>query len=402
MADNNTPVVTGTEKPEAQTAQQGSAAPAPAAPAATENKLSAFDDDAWSNEPVVEEPAKQEPPKTADPAKPAPAASTTKEEGGDEVVDANEYLKRELEYDSWDAAKKDLAELRQLRTTAPKAQKFEEVVKEKEEDIYNYLRAKRELANVTTLDAAKPEDAARIIKMNLQYENKDLTQDEINYLFNKQYSLPKKPVQKEDQDDDDYQEQVRSWEEVTTDRKMAISIAAKMAKPKLTQYATTLAIPEINIGTPAPAAPSPQDVAAVEQMQKDYFQAVSKGVKEFKSFDVEYKEDNISIPIKYEVSDQDRAKVEPILKSLATDISYFEKRWGNPDGSMNAAKMAEDIFLLENRGNVFQKIANEAATQRLALDVQSRSNIQLDGGNGGNIPNRTTTDVPFAEEVWNN
>lgn len=396
MADQNTPAVVGTQTPEAQTAQQGGAT---AASNAINND--AFDDDSWGNEPVNE--VAEEP--TGEPAKtsePAPAATEKKDD--EQVVDANEYLKKELGYDDWGTAKKEIDELRQLRTTTPKAQKFDEVVKEKEQDIYDYLHTKRQLENVQKLDLTNPDNAAKLIKMNLQLKHKDLTPEEIDYQFNREYGIPKKPAQKADQDEDEYAEVVQEWEEKVKDRKMAISIAAKIAKPEITQYASTLAIPEIHISQPAAQQPSPQDVAAAKQVQDEYFQAVSKGVSDFKGFEVEYKEGkDVSIPIKFEVTNEDRAKVEPILKSLATDITYFEKRWADPKtGAINVAKMAQDIFLLENQGSVFQKIANEAASQRMLFDAKNRSNIQLDGADGGNVPNRQGSDMSLAEEVWNN
>lgn len=400
MADNNT-----TTTPAAPASATPGGAPAASAttPASTTAApaITGFDDNDWEDTPSAPaaNPEKEEegtPGTTPENI----AASTTKPKEDEEIVDANVYLKKELGYDDWGAAKKEIEELRQLKINAPKAHKFDEFVKEKEDDVYNYLRAKKELANVQTLDASKVEDAAKLIKLNLQYKHKDLTADEITYLYNREYALPKKPVQKEDQDDDEYRDAVADWEERVREKQMSISIAAKMAKPELAQVATTLAIPEINISAPAPQQPTPQEVEAAKAQQEAYFQAVGKGVKDFTGFNVEYKEGDTSVPIKYEVSNEDRAKVEPILKSMATDFSYFEKRWMNADGSINTSKMASDIFLVENQGMIFQKLVNEAATQKQLLDQKQRSNIQLDSPDGGSAPNRQPANVNFGDEVW--
>ena len=168
------------------------------------------------------------------------------------VVDDNEYLKTNLGFETWDAAKAELETLRQKAQTAQEI-KYENEVSEKlakafqsgkVDEVYEYLDQQRRLDKYLNGEVNE-ETAADIIKLGMRLNHKELTDDEINYKFNKTYGIPKEPVQGSVEDDDAFEERKQEWQErVEAIRKEKI-IDAKLAKPQLEAAKQKLVRPKI-------------------------------------------------------------------------------------------------------------------------------------------------------------
>jgi hypothetical protein len=132
----------------------------------------------------------------------------------EEIVDADEWIKREFNWESADAAKTEIEELRKLKDNATsqaeiefaneQSAKFFKLLQDgKEDELYSFLENKKRIDRLTTSDIDR-NTAADIIKLSMQQKYKDLTQDEIEYKFKKQFSIPSKPVQRDIETDDEY------------------------------------------------------------------------------------------------------------------------------------------------------------------------------------------------------
>ena len=123
-----------------------------------------------------------------------------------ETVDADEFLAKETGWKSWDEAKAAKAELDEYKKL-PKSEQAKFSPEEREkifEDAYPILQSKKQLERAEKLDASKPKDAAEIIKLDLALKNKDLTQDDVDFIFSEKYEVPDKPKKTDDIDDDEY------------------------------------------------------------------------------------------------------------------------------------------------------------------------------------------------------
>lgn len=341
--------------------------------AATDTSVDAGQNNPFSETSWVESPTPQ-----AAPEKVAAFPTTV---AAETPFDQNAYLKEKLGFDDWDSAKTQVEELRKLKDIIPakvETKSFAEAMKEKEDDVFNYLSQKKQLDKVSKIDLLKASDAAEVLRTSLQYKYKDLSPEEINYKFNRQFAMPKKPVQTDDQTDGEYEESVSSWKEQVSEVEKEMIIEAKLVRPELAKYQSELIMPDIPLSAPQSPQPTADEIAEYEAAKVAYYKAVDKGLNDLKDFKAQYKDEEVDIPIAYEVTKEEKAAIKPILESLNTDFSYFGKRWANDDGSLNAKKMAEDIHLLENQGRIFQKFTNEAGTQRLAYKIKKDSNIQLE------------------------
>ncbi len=315
---------------------------------------------------------------------PAPAPAPTPEPAAD-VFDANEYVKTRFGFDTEEQAIEQLRVLREKAQT-PAEHKFaneqsrqfyEAISGGKEDDIYKYLNDKKQLERAGKLDLSKPSEAAEILRLTMQYKYPDLSPDEIQDYFQETYVKPDKPQQAfDDVDGTVYNADLAKWQQQCEAIDKRIIREAKMAKPDLAKYKSELILPKIEGAPAVQVEPSQEDLANAEKQKQEFFQQVDKGLGTLKGYAATYKDKDVEIPVSFDITPEDKAKVKPIVESLFTDFSYLQNRWQNKDGSWNTTLMAEDIHNMENRGSIHQKFVNDSAAKMLERKraIPSRQN----------------------------
>lgn len=347
------------------------------------SQINPFDENSWSEQPIVENKGNSENVSNGN----VPRGNEDNKE--EKIFDANAYLKEQLGFEDWGSAKTQIEEWRKPKEAQTPAEikfaneeskrLFDAWKDGKEDEVYAYLDQKRKLENAEKMDISKATDAAEILKLNLQYKHKDLTKDEVEYLFNREYALPAKPAQRDDQTDEEYEQSLSVWKQQVADVERGMVIQAKLAKPELAKYKNEIIAPEIPKAEPKLNEPTPEELENLRKWETAYLQDVDKGLTTLKGYTTRFKDEEVEIPISYEISNEEKTALKPIMESLGKGYDYFAKRWLNQDGSVNTALMGEDLYLLEYKERVFQKIANESGSQRLVLKMKDSSNIQLGG-----------------------
>lgn len=360
----------------------------------------------WNGEAPAQQ---QQPAPISEPPKPEPP----KEEF--QYVAPEEWLKQNYGWDNVDAGKAELAELRKLKeqaqtpaehTFANDAAKkyYEAITGGKRDDLYNILHQQRQLERLEKLPLANATEAAEIIKANLQYKHQDLTQDEVNFLYKKRYSLPAKPIQG-DQEDADYAVQLESWKQAVQEKEQEIVIEAKLAKPELAKYKSELVLPDIpKVANEQPQI-SQEDLAKYEAFKNNFQQKLASDYQNFKGFSVTAKDGDVQLPVTYAISPEELAVSKQMLENLNVN-EFLDQRWFDEQGNPKINQMQEDLYLLTNRDKVFQKIANESAAQRYAHHQKIQNNIKLNGVNNGAPtvtaqPDTKAEQHQMAEFLWN-
>jgi len=351
-----------------------------------------FSDNNWSTAPVA---PTDNNPITEQGNEPAAATSSpdTQEE---EIVDADEWLKREFNWESADAAKAELEELRKLRETASsqadiefaneQSAKFFKLLQEgKEDDLYSFLENKKRIDRLAAADL-NSSTAAEIIKLNMAQKYKDLTPSEIEYKFNKDFGIPSRPVQKDIETDEEYQERVSAWDSKVKDIETEMLIEAKLAKPELEKYKSELVLPEIQFEAANQSyEPSQEELAALEAQINSFKQNAQAALKSFDGFSVSVKDEEVEIPLSYAVSDEERSVVSAQLERFADSNfdanTILAERWLKEDGKgsyeLNTNQIIRDLTLLQSEGKVSQKFVNDAAAKRLAEHIKRTSNVTV-------------------------
>jgi len=336
-----------------------------------------------------------------------------KEEPAEEILDTKDYIKARF---GWNTEEEGVEELRTLRENAQtpaeikfaneQSKKFFDYLKDgKEDDVYNYLTSKKQLERVEKLDLTKASDAAEIIRLNLQYKYPDLNPEEIQDIIQETYAKPAKPVQADMQTDEDFKASLEQWNQQCQNIDKRVIREAKMAKPELAKFKSELVLPDIQSKAQEQqqAAPTQEELAAQAQAKANYLKTMDTGLNTFTGFKVTYKDEAVEIPISYDATPEEKAALKPAIEKLYSSYEdYFGPRWRNADGSIDPAKVIEDIHLLENKGKVLQKFTNESGAQRLKHQVKAKSNIEVDGGSTQRtfVPDEKALQQKKEDAIW--
>ena len=305
-----------------------------------------------------------------------------------DTVDADEFLSKETGWKTWDEAKAAKAELETLKAKKPEPFKFANEASEKyfnainegkEDDIYSLIQSKKQLERAEKLDAAKPKDAAEIIKLDLLYKNKDLSQDDVDFIFSEKYEAPEKPDKPDDMDDEDYNKKVAKWEKQVELVNKRMVIDAKLAKPELSKFKSELVLPDIPKAETQPQGPTQEVLDAQKAMRDNYLQKVESDFSKFNGFDTKFKNEDVDEPVSYQVHADEKAAIKKLMQEMDVN-EYFGTRWFDEKGNAKVERMMADLYFLENPQKVLDGIAEKAASAKFKGVVKSNSNIRLNGG----------------------
>lgn len=303
----------------------------------------------------------------------------------EEVVDANEYLKTNLGYESWEAAKAEIEELRQLKANPTKAEiKYENEVSRKlaeawmagkTDEVYDYLNEQRQLERLTTAEVSK-DTADEIIKlgMKLRYKDEGLNETEIAYKFNKQYSIPKEPVELASETAEEFEQRHNDWKEQVADIEMSKIIDAKVAKRDLEAAKQKLVLPTVETSVDEDYIQYKKDLeesAKIDEETKIAYKAFTPEAVEAKmNFNDEA--NKIAFEFQYKPTQEEFAQAVEM-------VTNPEKFWGmykNSDGSPNRQKFLQDIQFLVSREKMTMeamKQAKNATIKQMLLADNSQS-----------------------------
>jgi hypothetical protein len=354
----------------------------------------------------------------------APATTTTTEAPAtvtkteDEILDPKEWLKREFETDDVEVLKAERAELKKLKETGLtaaeikfendqskqvhellRAGKIDEVV-----EIYN-TKKKIERALAAEVTASTAPD---IIKLGMQLKYKDLTTDEIEYKYNKEFGLPKEPKKGEDELDEDFDVRKNDWQDKYNDRVKDIIIEAKLLRPEVESSNAKLILPELSKPEPTQYKPTQEELDKFNQTVADFTNKVDNDLKTLNELSVTFKDEAVEITSSYALSDVEKSQISAQLKKFAEENfnanAILADRWVNQDGTLNVSRMTRDLARLNADEKIDQKFAQDAATKRL---VQYRKEVGNINVNGGKTPQQTFDPTksgqvvsPFAQGAW--
>lgn len=363
----------------------------------------------WGDQPIKQE---------QNQGQPEVKTAHVKTEGADEeeIIDVSDWLKREFDVDSPDVLKTDREELKKLRDQKPKefefknedSRKYFDYIKDdKEEDLYNFLDRKKKIEKLSKADVTNKQFAAELVKFGIKHENANanLSDDEIDFLYNERYMSPVKPVQGVEELEDEYKLRVDQWESQVSNIEKRMTIDAKMAQPKLSQLITELVLPDIQ-KSDAKKQPTQEELDKFAKSIEDFVQISEKSVNDFKGFSTKVKDKDVEIPVNYELSKEEKRfvteKMNAFAKSGFNTNEMFLDRWVNKEGEVNAAQMAEDLSRLYFGDKVSNKFATDAMGQRLETYLKQKKNININDVNQGRdfAPTDKTQSQRLQEQFW--
>lgn len=315
----------------------------------------------------------------AKPAETTPAATVTSTTTDNKPAPQEDIWTKETGWKDVNEAKAAKLKLEEFEKNPKQTGKYTPEEREKLfEDAYPILEAKKKFERVEKLDATKPKEAAEIIKTDLLYKNKELTQDDVDFIFDEKYTIPEKPKQGEDQEDDEYAKQVSKWERQVELVNKRMTIDAKQAKPELSKLKSELKLPDISKANQEAEQPTQESLDAAKQLRDNFLKSVDTDFSKFDGFSAQVKDESVEFPASFKADDADKAAIKKLAQEINID-EYFGKRWFDDKGNVNVNKLMSDLFLLEKGEKVLQGVANNAAAERRKEIIKVNSNIKLNG-----------------------
>jgi len=323
------------------------------------------------------------------PQQPEATATTTTEPAAATVADTavNDpfgLFKEKFGYENQEAAFKEIEELRAFKAQ-PRTPEFQvpddesaailkALVAGKKEEVWKLLDHDMRVDRFVNAEVNK-DNAGDIVKMGMQLKYKDLTPEEINYKFNKQFSIPPKPVQALEEEDADYQQRIDGWQEQVTDKQMELMIEAKLAKPEISNAKGKYVFPEIE-------SPVDEGYIQYKKMLEDNAQADKETKEAYKALTPKAVETKINFKdeankIGFEFQFEPDAEGFAKAVEIASNADLFWQNFMNPDGSPNRQKFLDAIYYSNNKEKVLMSALNQSknATIKASLPDNSQGGL---------------------------
>ena len=292
------------------------------------------------------------------------------------------FIKERFGFDTVDEAEEEFLRLIEEREQSPEFDfsddvsrtLFDAIREGKTDDVYQILNEQKRIDKLTNSELTT-EIAAEIVKTNIQNKFKDLSADEVYLLFYDQFFVPLKPEQGYDETDEDYIEKLRTWQAQADYTEKRLMIEAKVLRPEIAKLRSEINLPDI-YNEAGREAQYQEEFEYLQQARSVYERTLDSEFQSFNGFNVSVKDDDVEIPISFNVAEDERLALKQELSDFDGE-AYLENRWFNEEGKPNVRQIMADKYVLENLPRILQKVANEAASQRLLAHLKKSGNINL-------------------------
>ena len=335
------------------------------------------------NAPQVQQQVEVAPTATNEPNEQQPQAVQNDEQNQEQQFssqsfDPNEFVRERFGFESVEQAEQEFKKLKETPSFEFKDDVsktlFDAIKEGKADDVYEVLNQQKRLEKLINSEL-NSEIAAEIVKTNIKNKHKSLSNEDVELLFYDQFFVPLKPEQGYDESDDDYAAKVSQWQSQVDYTERRLMIEAKVLKPEIEKLRSEITLPDI-YNESGREAESQAEFEIMQEARSIYERTLDSDFQSFNGFNVSVKDEDVEIPISFNVAEEERLAMKNDLEDFDTDL-YFENRWFNKEGKPNVQQIMADKYLLENREKIFSKIANEAASQRLLAHLKKNGNINI-------------------------
>lgn len=297
-----------------------------------------------------------------------------------QTFDPNQFVRERFGFESVEEAEEQFKRVREQQTpefdfeNETSRNLFAAIKEGKTDEIFDILNRQKKLESLTNSEI-NANIAAEIIKTNIENKYKDLSKEEVDILFYDNYNFPAKPEQSYDETEEDYNARVQNWQSQIEFIEKRMIIDAKVIRPELEKLKSDIKLPDV-YGFDELQAESQEEYENLQQARQIYEQTLNSEFNNFNGFNVSVKDEDVEIPIAFNVAEDERVRMKETLSDFDSD-NYFGERWFNEDGKPKVQQVMSDIYILENFNKILQKVANEAASQRLVAHFKKSGNVTI-------------------------
>jgi hypothetical protein len=339
----------------------------------TTNELNPFDTGAWkgdesttpdtNGEQTTTEETKAETQKTTEDgeSRPDTVDDTKKDDGvNNEAID-----KKTDDGESGDTATKAEPELAFKNELSKKV--FDAILAGNYADVAPIIYEQSVLSN---LDKLSPQAA---IKLQIQYENPDMSDSDIEKEFKDRYDFEEEKVDTEFMTEDEIKAHQKRVEKDRKSFEKDLKRDARDAVKFLAEKKQDIDIPNINeyINSKSPQAPdNSKEVEEyntyMESERKKYEDSIEPSLQNITPFELEFKDDEVNFKVNFLPNKEDLEGMKDKLKAFTLEDYFGPEYYNQEKGEYNTAKLAEDIYWRENREKIVKSIVSQAVASAKA------------------------------------
>lgn len=308
-----------------------------------------------------------------------------------EIQEPKEWLKKEFGIEDAKILK---LEREELKAAKEKLKKFElddnglkilDYLKQENEDkLFDFLSNKKLVERLSKSDLSKDKNAVvELVKFGIKNKNKEanLSDDEVDFLFNEKYGIPEKPEQDLSELDSEFEQKMKVWEKQKESLEKRLIIEAKINQPQISELNRKLILPDIQREI-QPHQRSQEDLEAAKKTVETFYQLAEQAANSFNGFSVQVKDKDVDYLVGYSASKEEKAFIAKELKNFAESNfdgnAILADRWVESDGkTIKVEQMVKDLSRIYYGEKVEQKIAVEAANKRMEEYLKNKKQIDI-------------------------
>lgn len=334
-----------------------------------------------------------------------PPAQAAAPEQQPQTFDPNEFIRERFGFNSVEEAEQEFKKVKEFQPVEKTFEfsndvsknLFDAIQEGKVDDVYEILNQQKKLDRLLNSEI-NANLASEIIRTNIQNKYKDLTNDEVDLLFYQNYNFPQKPEQGIDELDEDFSQRLKGWQNEIDFIEKRMVIDAKVIKPDLEKLKSDIKLPDV-YNFAEQEAQQREESELMQQARQVYERTLETDFKNFTGFEVTVKDEDVEIPIAFNVSEEERLALKNELSDFDAD-AYFENRWFKQDGTPNVRQAMQDRYLLDNWDKIARKIANEAAAQAKLAFIKNAGNVNINQKSPQAVPQQSPNAQMDSLAAW--
>jgi hypothetical protein len=247
---------------------------------------------------------------------------------------------------------------------------FKAVKAGKTKEVYQMLATQEKINELTSIEVSK-DNAADIIKYGMQLKYKNLTPEQIDYKYSKQFAVPKKPVQDTvNESDEDYENRLNEWKSQVQDIEMEKMIEAKLYVPELEKEKATLVLPDI---------PEDEGYLNYKKMVEEQSKLNEEVVNAYKTFTpksfeakLNFKDEASKIDFDFQY-EPDAESFKKTIEALSTPNKLSEL-FLKSDGTTDREEFAKVIYFGLNRNRILTEAMKQTKNATIKAGLPDNSN----------------------------
>lgn len=223
---------------------------------------------------------------------------------------------------------------------------------------------------LSNLDKLSPQDA---IKLQMQYENPDMTDADIEKEFRDRYEFEEDRIDTEFMTEEEIKAHQKRIEKEKKSFEKELKRDARDAVKFLSEKRQEIDIPNINeyINSKAPQAPdNSKEIeeynAFMEAERRKYEDSIEPSLQKITPFELEFKDDDVNFKVNFTPTKEDLDGMKDKLKAFTLEDYFGPEYYNQEKGEYNTTKLAEDIYWRENREKIVKSIVSQAVASAKA------------------------------------